>query len=156
MKRFLKCKKGVAMAQGVIVIPFFILIWMGMLMLYRIYDTRLEAQSVASLTALKMASAGNCNDAVLNAEDFPGGSGYSIDKTEKGSSFYEEIAGMSPLAIDHTKVKINSKVKKVPKGFGKEGISVSGNRIMTCNTKPANGLMDKVAQMVKKLIKGGK
>ncbi len=59
-RRLLRDEKGIAMTEGVIVIPFFLVIWMGLIFLDHTYNARLEAQVEAHNAAFQGALVGRC------------------------------------------------------------------------------------------------
>lgn len=136
---------GIAMAETIIVLPFFIIVWLGMCALSNFYEARLAAQNMASLGALASASAGNCNDVSLSIEDLGVDAGEEMSGTE--SDVLSELAGIHPLAVVH----VHSSASAEASYFG-ERREASGERLLLCNTKPVDGLMDLIVSSVKIML----
>ena len=141
-------ERGTAMTQGVIVIPFFIIIWMGLMALFQLYGARLEAQVAAGAAAMAMADGGDCGDADLSIDSISQTSGMDTGLEQEEADRLESIAGCQPFAWSHAEATVSSEVEDLPEAMGGPSQEVSGSRVLMCNMKPVDGLMDLVAQVV--------
>ncbi|MBN2801492.1 MAG: pilus assembly protein [Deltaproteobacteria bacterium] len=143
----LKNTKGIAMVEGVIVIPVFIIIWMGMYGLHSVYSAKISAQNMASATVMRSAQNGNCSDKVVEVEGADGN--IPLEKLdEDNESFLDKIGQTSPLVLVHTSAEGKSESKMF-----NEKSTQKGSRIMACNSKPADNLLDMVADRIKGILR---
>jgi len=139
--------RGAIMAEAVIVIPFLLVIWFGLVALVQLYAVRLRVQIEAGAKAMAMAESGDCGDADVSLGDLTeeGEGGFSSET----SSTVEEIAGCQPFAWAHSNVSVEAVVSGLPQRIvagGEE--SVRGTRSLMCNMKPVDGLMDLIVGFV--------
>ena len=134
---------GIAMTEGIIVVPFFIVAWMGLFGMYNMYQAKLRAQTLASAAALNSAAVGNCSDIKIEHSDMEGTE--QIDEVSKEqTSVLSRIGGVNPLAIAHSSARATEKAKL----FDKE-VEMKGERMMACNSRPADSLMELIVDNVK-------
>lgn len=134
------------MTEGVIIIPFFILIWMGLNLLHITYVERLRAQGEAKNAVLEMASAGNCGQADMSLDQMSQTSGMEPGMNSQAQDMITSITGYAPFAWSHSSTSITQTIQT------KESFTVTGNSILMCNTKPVDGLMDLVSSLVKEIL----
>ena len=144
--------RGIAMTEGVIVIPFFIVIWVGLVALFHLFSGRLEAQVDAGAVAMKMAASGDCGDADLSMSDMEETSAIDTGMESSESSMIESVAGCQPFAWSHAKVTVDREVSGIPAAAGGPTSTVSAKRSLMCNMKPVDGLLDMVAQVVSEAL----
>ncbi len=144
--------RGVAMTEGVIVIPFFIVIWMGLMVLFHLFSARLEVQVEAGAIAMAMAESGDCGDADLSIDDVEQTSSLDTGLEESESSMIEGVAGCQPFAWAHANVSVDREVDDIPPAMGGPTSTVVGQRSLMCNMKPVDGLLDLVAGIVKEVL----
>jgi Flp pilus assembly protein TadG len=140
--------RGTAMTEGVIVVPFFIIVWMGLSALHHLQGGRLEAQLAAGAAALAAAGSGECDGATTSLADFPQTAGVTVDLGEEEESMLEAIAGCQPLSWNHAQAAAEVTVHHVPVPLGGPERTVSGRRVLMCNMKPVDGLLELVADVV--------
>jgi len=139
---------GIAMTEGVIVIPFFILIWIGLIALHGLFAGRLLVQVEAGAIAMAMAESGDCGDADLSVDDMDQTSSLETGLGSSESSMIEDVAGIQPFAWAHADVAMDREVDGIPEAVGGPTATVSAHRTLMCNMKPVDGLLDMVAQVV--------
>ncbi len=149
MRDLIRNDRGIAMTEAVIVIPFFILIWMGLNALHHLYAAKLEAQTISHGLAMSMAVAGECGTGETTIEDVDDEADVNTDlgdaETEK---MLNTVAGGQPLAWSHAEASAEVTAEHVPEIFGGPTAKVQGRSKMMCNMKPRDGLVDMVVDMV--------
>ena len=143
---------GTAMTEGAIVVPFFIVIWMGLIALHHLFIGRMEAQVTAGAVAMQMAESGNCGDADLSLDDISQISGMDTGLEEREGEMIGSIAGCQPFAWSHANAKVENSVEGVPVPMGGPTVKVGGTRTVMCNMEPVDGLMDLVTTVVSKAL----
>ncbi|MDD5306916.1 MAG: hypothetical protein PHU25_06295 [Deltaproteobacteria bacterium] len=143
---------GIAMTEGVIVIPFFILIWMGLVALHHMYEARLEAQVAAGAMAMDMASSGECGEADRDLGDTPETAGIDADLGGEAGDMLNGIGGCQPFSWSHARVTAEVDATGIPRPLGGPVRTLRGKRTLMCNMKPVDGLIDLVAKMVKQAL----
>ncbi len=151
-KRF-KDDRGAVMAEAVIVIPFLLIVWFGLVALVQLYAVRLRVQIEAGAKAMTMAAGGDCGDADVSLGDLTQDGSAEGGSTSETGSVVEEIAGCQPFAWAHSDVKVEAEVTGLPQRIvagGEE--SVAGARSLMCNMKPVDGLMDLIVGFVSEAL----
>jgi hypothetical protein len=143
---------GIALAEGVIVVPFFVLIWMGLVALHLLHGARLAVQVEAGSRVLEMATGGDCGDADMTLDDMPQTAGIDTGLETEQSDLLAEIAGTQPLAWAHATVTASQTVDGIALPFGGPTREVRGTRVLMCNMKPVDGLMELVAGVVQEAL----
>lgn len=133
--------QGIAMAEAVIVLPFFILVWVGMLSVYNHFNAKLGVQTDAARMALRSAGDGVCGDVSVSSEQLGAEVSEQLPKQETG--LLTNLGEIHPLAVVH----VNSTATREQEIFNKSS-SVSGQRTLCCNTKPVDGLMALIVDTV--------
>ena len=136
------------MTEGVVVVPFFILVWMGLVALHHLLDGRLEAQAAAGCAALAAAGSGECDGASTSLADFPQTADVQVSLGEEEESMLEAIAGCQPLSWNHAEPAAEVTVHRIPAPLGGPERTVTGRRVLMCNMKPVDGLLELVADVV--------
>jgi len=146
-------ERGVSITEGVIVIPFFVLIWMGLIFLHNSYVGAVEAQVQAQNLAFQGAAAGNCtgstedeganqdvDDALngANSESEVGGTTLNTDV------LINECGGSSLLDWSHHRIGATVEVSGIPTPFGGPSNTLKGSAKLMCNTEPRDGLGDMI------------
>ena len=157
----LQDKRGISTVEAAITIPFFILIWMGLIFLHRIYVGRLEAQVQAHNVAFAGAMTGQCSGKKL-ANDSPDTHAISDEMGRKTKNDQQidvvdearhstsgEDGGSSLFDWSHFLISTSIVVDSVPRPFGGPQRTVGGQAKVMCNMKPRNGLGDSIYDMVK-------
>lgn len=152
MKRFASDESGVAMTEAIIAIPFFLIVWIGLIALHQLYSAKLEAQARAGAVAMEMAVSGECGKADLDLDDMDQTSGLDGEIDVETSGMLERIASTQPFAWAHAKVTARSTATSIPRQFGGPEVEMKAKAIMMCNMKPADGLMDLVAREVRSAL----
>lgn len=148
MRALITDERGIAMTEAVITIPFFILIWMSLITLHRLYDARLEAQIVSMATALDHSYRG-CRGNPSPVGDVTGRGG---DISSETNTWLSTIAGEQPLGWTHTKGEYHRLVDGIPMIFGGPELEVRASQKVICNMRPKDGIVDLVLGLVKGLI----
>jgi hypothetical protein len=154
-------ERGVSMTEGVIVIPFFIIIWMGLILFHRVYIGRLEAQVEAHNVAFSGAMEGTCNGKKesndnANTNDLKDemsqktANDQQIDISHQAEqSTHGDDGGNSLFDWSHFVTTTSIVVGNIPKPFGGPERTVEGKAKVMCNMKPQNGLSDAIYDMLK-------
>lgn len=151
-RRLLGDERGIAMTEGVIVVPFFVLIWMGLIALHLLHGGRLTVQLEAGAQALAMAASGDCGDADLSLDDMPQTAGLDTGLGAEEADMIEAIAGAQPFAWAHATASVARTVEGIAVPLGGPSREVRGTRVLMCNMKPVDGLMDLVATVVQEAL----
>ncbi|MCP4601999.1 MAG: hypothetical protein GY847_16030 [Proteobacteria bacterium] len=162
-RSLLRDDRGIAMTEAVIVIPFFIIIWMGLIFLHGIYLGRLQAQVEAHNVAYQGAMIGDCKGIKDNR-----GNDENIDKAmddanESDAQVNENVdvnamdlvaegGGSSMFDWSHHIVSAEVTVSGLPKPFGGPTKKLKGKAKLLCNTEPRNGLKDALYEFLKDLF----
>ena len=134
------------MAEGVIVIPVFIIIWIGMYGVHSMYKARLTAQSKSSSLTLVSAQNGECKDQSVDL--YATSQGSNAEKvTGNAQSFMQKMGSSNPLILTHAHDSASEEYKM----FNKTK-TIKGSRILACNTKPIDNLMDFIGDQIKSLL----
>jgi hypothetical protein len=146
-------ERGAVMAEAVIVIPFLLIVWFGLVALVQLYSARLRVQIEAGAKAMAMAEGGDCGDADVSLGDLAAGEGGAGASESETGSVVEDIAGCQPFAWAHANVSAEATVVGLPQEIvagGEE--SVHGSRSLMCNMKPVDGLMDLIVGFVEEAL----
>ncbi len=159
MRSVLSDDTGISMTEGVIVIPFFIIVWMGLIFLHLIYIHRLEAQVEAHNIAYQGAMVGNCDgrgaskddkgsdesvDNSINGANTQGGELDATDLTTKATE-----GGDSMFDWSHHIISAKVSVDGLPELLGGPTKDVKGRSRLLCNMKPRSGLADAIYGFIK-------
>jgi hypothetical protein len=150
--RLLADERGIAMTEGAIVAPFFVLIWMGLIALHLLHGGRLAAQLEAGSQVLAMAAGGDCGDADMSLDELPQTSGIDTGLGAEEAEMIESIAGAQPFAWAHATAAATLTVEGIAAPFGGPTREVTGRRVLMCNMRPVDGLMDLVASVVQEAL----
>jgi hypothetical protein len=154
-------ERGLSMTEGVIVIPFFILIWMALILFHRVYTGRLEAQVEAHNVAFSGAMKGKCEGKKVsndnsNTNDIKEemsqktANNQQIDISHQAEqSTHSDDGGNSLFDWSHFVTTTSIVVDDVPKPFGGPQRIVKGKAKVMCNMKPRSGLSDTIYDMLK-------
>jgi hypothetical protein len=149
MGRRLRDDRGAVMAEAVIVIPFLLIVWFGLVALEQLYAARLRVQIEAGAKSMAMAASGDCGDADVSLGDLAQTEGAEGGFESETGSMVEDIAGCQPFAWAHSNVTAQALVTGLPQRIVAGGeASVRGARSLMCNMKPVDGLMDLVTGFV--------
>ncbi|MBN2527236.1 MAG: pilus assembly protein [Deltaproteobacteria bacterium] len=164
--------RGVAMTEGVIVIPFFIIVWLGIFSVYAYYVARLEAQANAASGAYSQAIGGNCDDVTYYSGPVDSDDDKNSESQEKreplesgisrvesdaafkelrkveGSGIWDNAKDINPLAHQF----VESKADVVHEIYGRRTERAHGERYMLCNSKPVNGILDFIGESLKSMV----
>ncbi len=148
MSRLAKDEKGIAMSEGVIVVPFFLAIWIGLIGVHALLEGRLEARLEADSRALATASSGECGDSDMSLDEMEQTSGTETGMDTSIAGMLAEIAGCDPLSWAHAEVVAVEEVDGVPARLGGPTLEVAEGAVLMCTTEPVDGLLDLVADVV--------
>jgi Flp pilus assembly protein TadG len=138
-------RRGVAMTEAVVVLPFFIIIWMSLVALHHVHQGRLEAQ-VGSMDAALSRSYRGCTGSDAQNLD---SSGKSQAMPAQSADWLERISGEQPFGWSHTHGKCAVEVDGVPALYGGPERTVRASQTLLCNMKPKDGLVEMVFDLVK-------
>ncbi len=136
-------QSGLSMTEGIIVIPFFLIIWVGFIALHGIYMAAIETQVSAQNLALSGAAVGQCEggsegdadnaemDEALENVDSADVGGASVS----AGTLIEQSGGASLFDWSHHRVGASAEA---------EGVTVDGSAILMCNAEPRDGLADMI------------
>ena len=156
---FYKNDKGIAMTEGVIVIPFFLVVWFGIFSVYCAYTARLDARGEATRGAYKQSMSGECDNFSFNNDEGAPDTGFSRNSNERsefsigeekisnGSGIWNAAKDMNPLIFQHVDASANVSHEI----YGRTHNAVA-SRIMLCNSKPADGILQLISDSLKALI----
>ncbi len=154
-------ERGISMTEAVITIPFFIIVWMGLIFLHRVYIGRLEAQVEAHNVAFSGAMKGICSGRKIASDN---SSTHDIQKEMSQKTVNEqqidisdqaeqstqgEDGGSSLFDWSHFITTTSVVVHNIPKPFGGPEKTTKGKAKVMCNMKPRNGLSDSIYDMLK-------
>jgi len=137
---------GVAMTEGIIVVPFLLLVWSGLSALAAIYLHRLDIEAWAAAQVMDMASAGNCSD--VSEESVPG----AEPLADREAGLLSRLGGTNPLVMAHSRATVSQQVSDLPSALNGGTVRLSTGRIMMCNTRPVDGLMDLIVADVRAML----
>jgi hypothetical protein len=152
-------ERGISMTESVIVIPFFLIVWMGLIFLHHTYLGRLEAQVEAHNKAFQGAMQGKCEGAKEGAvhddriDD-------AINDKEAGDEAVSlnamdlATAGGGDSMFDWSNYVVSAEVevKGLPKPLGGPTKKMKGEARLMCNMEPRDGLSDALFEFLKGLL----
>jgi len=150
------------MTEAVIVIPFFIIIWMGLIFLHSTYIARLQAQVDAHNVAYQGAMIGQCKgakddkgndeemDGVLNDAnaDASGNNDMGIDVIDLA----KKGGGDSVFDWSHHIVGATVTASGLPEPMGGPTKKMNGKARLMCNMEPTGGLADALYSFLEDLF----
>ncbi|MBN2714377.1 MAG: pilus assembly protein [Deltaproteobacteria bacterium] len=140
--KIMKEEQGIAMTEGVIVVPFFIAVWLGAFSLYGYFTARLVAQGKATDSAYTHTISGNCSDTSGNNDD----DAVQLDSAALGidNKYWESVAEFCPLIPTN----INASADVTHTVYGRAQ-SARGSRVMLCNNRPVDGVFEMLIETAK-------
>jgi hypothetical protein len=145
--------RGIAITEAVIVIPFFLIVWMGLITMHNMYEKRLEAQVISESRALQISLQG-CSGNGLKVNDPDGRVPNSLEIKGGDSSWFERMTGDQPFAWSHTSGQTVLVASGIPELFGGPTREVSGRQKMLCNMRPQKGLFKMLVNMINSAVGG--
>ncbi|MBN2343622.1 MAG: hypothetical protein JXX29_19385 [Deltaproteobacteria bacterium] len=133
------------MTEAVMVIPFLLVVWIALNSVYSYYFLKIDAVGEAGNLALKSATIGDCSDIKIDSNDVDVESA-SFDQNSF-SDVIVRLSGVHPLALVH----VESAVSREKQLAGRT-VAVTGTKILACNMRPIDGLMEQIVASVKSLI----
>jgi hypothetical protein len=167
---FIKNERGIAMTEGVITIPFFIIVWMALIYLHHVYTARLEAQVEAHHVALKGAMKGKCSgkkgvsssestsrmrEDVNQKTDSSTDDGKNVnivnqaEKTSGSEKNGSKSGGNSLFDWSPYLIEWEVAAQNIPETFGGPTVVTSGEAKIMCNMVPRESLADAFFNLVK-------
>lgn len=143
--RALRRDDGAIMTEAAIVLPFFILLWMGLVALHSLWTARLTAQTQAHGTAYEGTARGQCEG---NANEGPSDANAATEALDSNTTEVLKAGGndlfdWSPYVIVSTVM-----ARHIPRPLGGPEKGVSGKSRILCNTKPQSHLGDFIFDMI--------
>ncbi|MDJ0763230.1 MAG: hypothetical protein QNJ97_09605 [Myxococcota bacterium] len=148
----LKDQQGIAMTEAVVVLPVFIIIWMGLIFCHRTYIGQMEARTTVNMNAYQGAAIGTCDGATdegTSSEDIDQAmddahattsdnevDGVTVDTT----TLIEKAGGDSLFDWRNTIIGSKTTVTGIPKPIGGPSVEVKAKAKLMCNMKPQDGL----------------
>ena len=145
--------RGIAMTEAVVVIPFFLIVWMGLITMHRMYEKRLEAQVMSESRAIQISLHG-CAGSSEPVDDPSGSVPDELEIKGGSSSWFDRMTGDQPFAWSHTSGKTVLVASGIPKLFGGPTRKVKGKQKMLCNMRPKDGLWDMLISMINSAVGG--
>ena len=123
------------MTEGVIVIPFFIAVWLGIFSVYCYFTARIDAQGQATSLAYEQAMDGECKDVSADSADM---GDFPIDDDDEGTggAIWNTFKDVNPLVFQH--VSASATVSYTAYSNTRDA---KGSRYMLCNSTPADNLL---------------
>ena len=148
----LRDRRGIATTEAVIVIPFFLIVWMGMVTVHHVYEKRLEVQVISEGRAMSASVAG-CKGSPDDVSDQANEANDQL-ASEHGNeaSFMERIGGDQPFAWTHTSGGKRLTAADIPELFGGPERTVEASQKFMCNMEPKDGLWDMLCDMMKSAL----
>ena len=148
MMKLIRDERGIAVTEGVIVMPFFIIIFMALIALHHIYEGRLEAQVNAAAKAFLHAHLGCADDpgAVQENTEYRDG----LDDT--GKEALDSAAGESPLQGAHTTGAETVVVDDIPALFGGPTRQISASQRVLCNMEPKDSVFGAIVELIREVV----
>lgn len=150
--KLLDDKRGIAITEAVIVIPFFLIVWMAMITMHHMYEKRLEAQVISEGRAVSRAALGckgddtDVNEAASAADD------KMAEEHTDESGFLSSIAGDQPFAWTHTSGAKSLVATGIPKLFGGPERRVKASQKFMCNMEPKDGLWNMLVDIMRSAL----
>ena len=151
LKQLAADRRGISIAEAVIVIPFFLIVWMGLITMHHMYEKRLEAQVMSESRAIQISVAG-CSGHSVQVQDPDGSIPDSLEIQGGGSSWFEDISGDQPFAWTHTSGGTKRVASGIPELFGGPERTVKAGQKMLCNMRPQDGLWGMLVNMIKAAV----
>lgn len=152
LQRLRRDECGIATTEAVIVIPFFLIVWMGLITVHHVYEKRLEVQVLSESRAISRAANGCKGD----DQDVSPEAGAADDKMEAEhsdeSGFLSSIAGDQPFAWTHTSGGLSIVASGIPELYGGPERRVKGSQKFMCNMEPKDGLWDMLVDMMRSAL----
>lgn len=141
-------ERGIAMTEGVIVMPFFIIIMMSLIALHHLYEGRLEAQVSSAARAFQHAREGceGTSGAVTDNSD------YAEDLTEDQRRILDSGAGENPVNGAHAHGEETVAVGDVPALFGGPTVLVRGKQDVACTMPATDSVFEGIADEVRDMV----
>lgn len=152
MNTLLCCEKGIAMTEGVMVVPVFIVIWMGLITMHHLYAGRLEAQVNAGNLAMQMSRAGECQNNDVSSNEYPQTHDLNDNIGETESGWVSALTGGQPFAWSHATVRTGVEVDGIPVPMGGPSREMYGKQTYMCNMKQVDGFWELVWKMAKEML----
>jgi len=145
LKQFVFDEQGIAMTEGVIVIPIFIIIWLGLLVFHGLYKSRLEVQVTSAANALSTSYSGCSNDDTSNHYE----NSNKAQNNPDDDNWLTKLAGNQPFGFSHISGKSEIVVEKIPKTLGGLNFTLKAKQKYICNMKPKKGLLDMIISIAR-------
>ena len=149
----LRDKSGIAITEAVIVIPFFLIVWMGLITMHHMYEKRLEAQVISEGKAITVSIKGCKGDYDYGDDDSNAASNEANSQMESEhsdeSGWLTSIAGEQPFAWKHTSGGKKLIASGIPELFGGPDRAVRASQKFMCNMEPKDGLWDMLFDIMK-------
>ncbi len=140
-------EQGAILVEAVIVIPFFLIVWMGLVTLHHGWQARLEAQGRARDGAYRVSNQKDCGNLSVTADALGIGGeadGALAGVAQEALSLMDAVTGGTPFSLEHVKAKATAEVRGVPRLFGGPTARAKAEAILICNERPVDGLVDLV------------
>jgi len=131
------------MVEAVIVIPFFILVWMGLVTFHHAWQARLLAAGKAREAAYRISNRKDCGNLSVDADLLGLGNdaGNALSGVaEESLSLLNAVTGGTPFSLEHVKAKSKTEVPGVPRLFGGPKAKAVAEEILICNEQPKDGI----------------
>ena len=158
MRRMWEEERGVAMTEAVVVLPFFMVLWMGLVALHNLWDARLEAQAESWGDALAASRAADCQgdprSMVAQLDAAPGGDAAldAVQDEHSGAGTALSAAGVLPFAFRHLTGTASREASGIPVPLGGPTRMARGRNKVMCNMQPQEGLFDVVVNFIEALL----
>jgi hypothetical protein len=153
-RTLLSCEQGIAMTEAVVVLPFFLVVWMSMITVHRMYEKRLESQVTSESRALQHSYSGctGYTDASGSADKL--GVGSEAESAMRDTAgWISAISQNTPFGWSHTKGKTTLIATGIPELFGGPERGLTSDQYLLCNMKSQNGLIDMIVNLARDLLR---
>ena len=123
-------------------IPFFLIVWMGLITMHHMYEKRMEAQVISEGKALKASIKGCKGDYDYGNEASNAANSQMESEHSDESGWLTKIGGDQPFAWTHTSGGKKLIASGIPELFGGPDRVVSASQKFMCNMEPKDDLWD--------------
>lgn len=148
-------REGAAMVEAVIAVPFFIVVFLGLIALHHAWQAGIRAQSEAREAAYRRSLAEDCGGFSAAADLLGLGDeadGALAGATDEALSLVDAVLGGGIFTLEHVRTEGLAEVHGVPGRFGGPAVRARAEAILICNERPAEGILDLVRQRLDALF----
>ncbi|MCU0662730.1 MAG: hypothetical protein MUC50_10440 [Myxococcota bacterium] len=137
--------EGAIMTEAAICLPFFILLWLGLIAVHSLWNARLSAQVMAHARAYEGTAVGRCDGTAQ-----PGGSTTGQVSGDLASEAQSAVEAGGKELFDWSLYLVESShaAEHIPELFGGPTRTVKGRARILCNSEPRESLGDFIFELL--------